>query len=627
MRGTLLRSIPLCCWLMFLHSGQPERLFHSRDHSDLQDTSSEQAKSVTDLHSAQQFLFRYGWTEPMNWEANSYQNIPTRTDYDQFPIEIDLLQEGISISRRGQEPPTEPTRDPVFTEALKKFQRASGLPVTGLLDDASVEAMNKPRCGVPDNQVTTKDDTIPVTPRSSTFVQVNDTSFNQTMGANHTVNHEKLPSGIRKKRFLDMLIPPSKGKNEQDALVRTGSGAFARRSLKWRLIGEGYSSQLSIEEQLYAFKLAFRMWSEVTPLDFEEDTTSPISQIDISLGFGTGRHLGCTRTFDGAGQEFAHAWFLGDVHFDDDEHFMATSDDNGISLLKVAVHEIGHVLGLSHIHRKGSIMQPNYVPQESTFELDWSDRKAIQKLYGSCEGPFDTVFDWVRKERNRYGELVMRYNTYFFHKSWYWLYENRHNRTRYGDPLAILVGWHGIPAGDIDAFVHVWTWSQDASYFFKGTQYWRYDNENDQAYTEDAQGSRYPRLISEGFPGIPSPIDTAFYDRRIQCIFFFRDSLVFAFDVNRNQAVDDYPKRLTNIFPALVKNDHPMGNVDAAYYSYSHNAIFLLKGKEYWRVVSDRDRRQNPSLPYNGLFGRRNISEQWFDICNVHTSMLKMSSE
>nr|XP_033799166.1 matrix metalloproteinase-21 [Geotrypetes seraphini] len=572
---------------MVFKPGQPERLFHSRDHSDLQDSSSEQAKPVTDLHSAQQFLSRYGWTEP------------------EFPIE--------------------PAKDPVFTEALKKFQRANDLPVTGILDDATTKAMNKPRCGVPDNQVTENKNATLVTPQSNTFIQVNDTALNQSIGSNYTVNHEKSPSRIRKKRFLNMLLPPDRDKNGQVVLDRTETTAFARRSLKWRLIGEGYSSQLSIEEQTYAFKLAFRMWSEVTPLDFEEDTTSPISQIDIKLGFGTGRHLGCAHTFDGEGQEFAHAWLQSDIHFDDDEHFTAADTENGISLLKVAVHEIGHVLGLAHSHRRGSIMQPNYIPQESAFELDWSDRKAIQKLYGSCEGPFDTIFDWVRKERNQYGELVVRYNTYFFHKSWYWLYENRHNRTRYGDPIAVLIGWQGIPASDLDAFVHVWTWNQDASYFFKGTQYWRYDNENDKAYTEDTQGAHYPRLISEGFPGIPSPIDTAVYDRRIQSIYFLKDSLVFAFDINKNQIVDHFPKRLTDVFPALVINDHPIGNIDAAYYSYTYNAIFLLKGKEYWRVVNDRERWQNPSLPYNGLFARRNISEQWFDICNVHASMLKMT--
>lgn len=49
-----------------------------------------------------------------------------------------------------------------------------------------------------------------------------------------------------------------------------------------------------------------------------------------------GRHLGCKQRFDGTGQEFAHAWFLGDIHFDDDEHFTAPSAGSGISLLKVS---------------------------------------------------------------------------------------------------------------------------------------------------------------------------------------------------------------------------------------------------------------------------------------------------
>lgn len=51
-------------------------------------------------------------------------------------------------------------------------------------------------------------------------------------------------------------------------------------------------------------------------------------------------------------------------------------------MFQVAVHEIGHVLGLPHIYRSGSIMQPSYRPQDDGFELDWLDRKAIQNLYG-----------------------------------------------------------------------------------------------------------------------------------------------------------------------------------------------------------------------------------------------------
>lgn len=158
-------------------------------------------------------------------------------------------------------------------------------------------------------------------------------------------------------------------------------------------------------------------------------------------------------------------------------------------------------------------MQPSYLPQESSFEMDWMDRKAIQQLYGTwlqhhlvvtytllekctllyfcpncltqtlflphllclhltpggCKGRFNTVFDWIRKEKTPYGEVVIRFNTYFMRDGWYWLYENRNNRTRYGDPVPLQTGWHGIPMDGVDAHVHVWSRRRDAVYFFRGT--------------------------------------------------------------------------------------------------------------------------------------------------------------
>lgn len=89
-------------------------------------------------------------------------------------------------------------------------------------------------------------------------------------------------------------------------------------------------------------------------------------------------------------------------------------------------------------------------------------------LSGACEGPFDMAFDWIRRERSPNGRASVRFSTYFFRRSWYWLYENRNNRTRYGDPLPISLGWHGIPARDLDAFVHIWGVGRDERYFFKG---------------------------------------------------------------------------------------------------------------------------------------------------------------
>ncbi|MGH0138980.1 UNVERIFIED_CONTAM: hypothetical protein FKN15_025378 [Acipenser sinensis] len=135
--------------------------------------------------------------------------------------------------------------------------------------------------------------------------------------------------------------------------------------------------------------------------------------------------------------------------------------------IQVAVHEIGHVLGLPHLLRPGSVMHPYYSPTGSTVELDSEDRRAIQQLYGVCEGPFDTVFDWVWRKTNQQGEPVIHFNTYFFRKGWYWLYENRNNRSRSRDPRGVRSGWQGIPVESIDAFIHVWTRYCNAAYFFK----------------------------------------------------------------------------------------------------------------------------------------------------------------
>ncbi|KAK6487353.1 matrix metalloproteinase-21-like [Huso huso] len=608
-----------------------EKLFHSRDHSDVEIPAAHQPELIIDQDAAQQFLKKYGFTKPVNWEEMQYESAPVPVDDDPAPLDImSLIREGDVLTRTGEDSaPEDSTLNPEYINALKEFQKMYNLPVTGELDDTTKAAMNKPRCGVPDKEA---NDTSMVNGTSS---DLNETHHNSTAGSdaqslNHTQGGNATADStepVRRKRFLETLLVRKRKKRAVDDMFGlTGQMAFSKKMLKWRLIGEGYSSQLSIDEQRYIFRLAFRMWSEICPLEFEEDNSSPLAMIDMRLGFGTGRHLGCTQTFDGAGREFAHAWYLGDIHFDDDEHFTAPNSDNGISLLKVAVHEIGHVLGLPHIYRTGSIMQPSYIPQDSDFEIDWLDRKAIQHLYGGCVGPFSTVFDWIRKERTPYGELVVRFNTYFLRDSWYWLYENRNNRTRYGDPIALQVGWHGIPSDGIDGFAHVWTWRIDAAYFFKGTQYWRYDSENDQAYTEDPEGHKYPRLISEGFPGIPSPIDTVFYDRRDYKMYFFKDTLVHAFDVNKNQKDSGFPKRITDVFPAVVPNDHPAGNLDAVYFSYTHNSVFFFKGMYFWKVVDNPDRLKNPSLPYNGLMPRQNVANQWYDICNVHSSVLKIKS-
>ncbi|KAK1333379.1 hypothetical protein QTO34_005762 [Cnephaeus nilssonii] len=596
--ASILRPTLLLCWLAAPRAARPEALFHRRDRSDLAPAPLRRAPPIAGLPAAQvgkpgaetgtthttrshrrSCTYTHAHAHAASRRSCTYTHAHAQrsaglctTRYrtaatcttahasagaPRFLSKYGWAQgpPGAGIAApvpRGprRDGPPEGPRGAALAEALRRFQKVNALPASGRLDAATLAAMNRPRCGVPDTR--------PPLPAVSTAPRA-----------------PPPPPGprpkARPKRFLHMLLSAPPGPHPEDPQAG-GAQAFAKRTLSWRLVGEGYSRQLSAEEQRHVFRLAFRMWSEVTPLTFREDLAGPGASVDIKLGFGRGRHLGCPRVFDGVGQEFAHAWRLGDIHFDDDEHFTPPP---------------ATWASASSSYRAGSIMQPNYTPRGPAFELDWSDRKAIQRLYGSCAGSFDTAFDWIRKERNPLGDATARFSTYFFRNSWYWLYENRNNRTR--------------------------------------NRYWRYDSDRDQAYTEDEQGHSYPRLISEGFPGIPSPLDTAFYDRRKQLIYFFKGPWVFAFDVTRNRVLGSSPKKMTEVFPAIEPRNHPLRSLDAAYYSYAHRAVFLFKGSAYWRVASDGDRQRRPGLPPNGLFPGQPIPEKWFDVCDVHASTLNMT--
>lgn len=100
---------------------------------------------------------------------------------------------------------------------------------------------------------------------------------------------------------------------------------------------------------------------------------------------------------------------------------------------------------------------------------------------------------------------------------------------------------------------------------------------------------------------------------------------VYAFNVEANSLARGFPKHIRDVFPAVESGDHPDGNIDAAYFSYTHNAVFLLKGTRYWRVLGNRERWRRPFLPRNGLLPHKEVDQQWFDICNVHPTALKLS--
>jgi Matrixin len=105
---------------------------------------------------------------------------------------------------------------------------------------------------------------------------------------------------------------------------------------------------------------------------------------DITLGFATGDH-GDGYPFDGPSGVLAHAFYPaygGDVHFDDAETW-TTNGSGGFSFPAVALHELGHSLGLDHSFVAGAAMLPYYSGQAYLSE---DDVLGIQELYAIRSG-------------------------------------------------------------------------------------------------------------------------------------------------------------------------------------------------------------------------------------------------
>lgn len=178
----------------------------------------------------------------------------------------------------------------------------------------------------------------------------------------------------------------------------TNSSDFIVSNLKWdkSIVSFGFTSDFP-EKYKEAVRNAFQTWDKVISINFSE-TQNP----DINIIMGDLAHGGCPVDFSNA--TLAHGcmndpekWgnFAGDLHFNKN-HQWSTSNSinkNEIDVETIALHEIGHILGLEHSLNNNSVLFAYYTKGSIKRTLTSDDIDGIRELYSAITVPDVVTFD------------------------------------------------------------------------------------------------------------------------------------------------------------------------------------------------------------------------------------------
>ena len=390
--------------------------------------------------------------------------------------------------------------DEATETALRNYQRFHSLPISGILDEATIEMMNKPRCGFPDN---------PTAGLSSRFIA----------------------QGNR----------------------------WNRTVLTYRVTN--FTPDLTAAEIRTAMRQALDLWSNVTPLRFTEVNGDADILISFESGNhgdgssfdGPGNVLAHAFYPPPNGGAIA-----GDAHFDEAETWTVNIPvpSGGIDLLTVAAHEFGHSLGLDHSAVQGALMFPTYSGSHRFLAQD--DIDGIRSIYGS-EGvdKVGTIGEsgWPGVWSNLGGALIHPRNgkAYFFKG-------NQYQRFDFTSPEKVdkvgtigESGWPDVWSNLDGALVHP---RNGKAYFFKGNQYQRFD------FTSPEKVDKVGTIGESGWPGVWSNLDGALVHPRNGKAYFFKGNQYQRFDFTSPEKVDKvgtigesgWPGVWSNLDGALV---HP----------------------------------------------------------------------
>lgn len=328
----------------------------------------------------------------------------------------------------------------------------------------------------------------------------------------------------------------------------------------------------------------FQIWSDNSVLNFVE--TNYATDADIVISFESVNHPQID-PYPMDDPILAHAFrpgpgVAGDVHFRDDQEwdFDVTLADqpsgDRISFFAVALHELGHTLGLGHSSHPNAVMYEYYT--SSTGVLSPDDIAGIQHIYGvppdrQTESP--TIIDDSEEIPDRcnstsYDAIAMIHNALYIFKGRYMWNVNTSHIER-NDAIEIRSKWRELPNNltHIDAAIvnddgkllffigtdiygfsatkfefkstlstlgidqhirkidAIFKWSyNNRTYIFSGDYYWRLDGK--------MVNRNYPTNINRSWRDVYD-IDTAYATS--DQLYFFKGQYFYEFD-QRSRRID-----------------------------------------------------------------------------------------
>ncbi|KAG6726982.1 hypothetical protein I3842_02G108800 [Carya illinoinensis] len=226
--------------------------------------------------------------------------------------------------------------DELLESAVRTYQLNYHLNATGILDAETVSKMMMPRCGVADIF------------NGTNPMQSNKKRHHHRHDSFHTVSHYSF--------FSDAPKWPASMYHLTYRFLR-GTPAQAKSPIAQ----------------------AFQTWAANTHFTFSQ--VRGFSKADITIGFARREH-GDGNDFDGPGGTIAHAFAPtnGRFHYDADEQFSVGAIPEAFDYETVALHEIGHLLGLHHSSVPGAIMEST-ISTGVTKGLHADDIAGIKALY------------------------------------------------------------------------------------------------------------------------------------------------------------------------------------------------------------------------------------------------------